>query len=329
MRGARAALRRLGLGRLLYHAWHRPLGWIGSVLRDSPMVRYRAARGRAAMREAAHGLPAPRYAEGPPLAVHFLTGIRFIEQTAFCLWSLAMVAEEPWHFALVDDGSLESSAEWPRWRATLDRIAPARWSLVTHAEAHAAVAHMLPPAKFPVIHERRAAYPNIRKLLDVHAAAPGRRLVLDSDMLFFARPAEIVEWLRGSGPMLLMRDVETSYGHAVAVLSELAGAPVEERLNVGVTGLETGAIDWPQLEAWWAALIARDGTSYFDEQALIAMLAARLRDCRVLPERPYLCLPRGEEIERPSAILQHYVADAKWPYFTRSWRVARERLRSA
>lgn len=326
---ARRALRRLGLGRLLYLAWHRPLGWLGAVIRDNPMVRFRAARGRAAMREAAHALPAPRYAEGAPLRVHFLTGIRFIEQTTFCLWSLAMVAEEPWHFALVDDGSLEASSQWPRWRATLDRIAPGRWSLVPRAEADAAVDRMFPRERFPVIHERRASYPNIRKLLDIHAVASGRRLVLDSDMLFFARPAEIIAWLRGEGPMLLMRDVETSYGHSIPVLSELAGAPVEERLNVGVTGLESDAIDWAQLEAWWAALIARDGASYFDEQALIAMLAALLRTYTVLPESAYLCLPRGEEIERPAAILQHYVASAKWPYFARSWRVARERLRSA
>ena len=51
---------------------------------------------------------------------------------------------------------------------------------------------------------------------------------------------------------------------------------------VGLCGLRSDTLDWAELEAWTAELQALEKTSYYLEQALVAMLAAR-QPCAVAP----------------------------------------------
>ena len=60
------------------------------------------------------------------------------------------------------------------------------------------------------------------------------------------------------------------------------------------------------------------GPSYYDEQALVALVLARAQHT-VLPME-YLCLPDVEEIRNPSAVAHHYVAKAKQGYFQEAWK---------
>jgi len=177
-----------------------------------------------------------------------------------------------------------------------------------------------------VLRERRAHYPNLRKLTDVHAGAHGWRLVLDSDMLFFRRPDFLLAWLAAPDRPLHMVDVQDSYGYSRARLESLAGAPLPLRLNVGLCGLRSDALDWEKLEFWCRRLIEAEGTSYYLEQALVAMLLAG-RDCAVAPAGDYLLLPPEDECRAPRAVMHHYVAQSKRGYFRHAWRVASQRLK--
>jgi hypothetical protein len=264
---------------------------------------------------AGHLEPVRPAADAPVVEIHFLTGRHFWHQTAFCAWSLARASGVEVAPVLYDDGTLSP-----------EDIARVQWALpltraVGVAEIEARVDACLPRTRFPHLRARRDIYPNLRKLLDVHAGQRGWKLVLDSDMLFFRRPDQLLAWLAAPDRPCHMVDVETSYGYPIEFLSRQCGRSVAERVNVGATGLRSEAIDWDALEAWTREQNETHGPSYYQEQALIAQLMAG-QECTVLAERDYWVLPPDDEIERPQAVLHHYVASSKPGYFWHGWRNA-------
>jgi hypothetical protein len=307
-------LRSLGLGRLALHLYHRPVNRVRDSLRNGgPWEERRTEAGRREMEAAARTLPALPAGAGAPVELHLLTGRRFWYQTAFCLWSFARHAGRPLAPVIYDDGTLTAEYQQP-----LARLFPAM-RFVAQAEILARLDTHLPAAKFPVLRERWRNYPNIRKLTDVHAGHTGWKLVIDSDLLFFHRPAFMLDWLDQPDRPLHAVDSETSYGYTRPLLDSLARAPLADLVNVGLTGLQGSGIDWEKLEHWTATLHAREGTSYYLEQALIAMLVAG-RACAVAPAADYLTLPRPPEAHDCRAVMHHYVAQSKRWYFQHNWR---------
>lgn len=301
-------------GKALYHSWHRPIGYLRSVLAaGGPLEVWRTARGHAAMKAAAATLPALPAVGGTPVELHLLTGRRFWDQAAFCLWTFARHAQRPLAPVIYDDGSLTDE-----YHAPLARLFPAA-RFVPQSEIVARLDAHLPATKFPALRDRWLRYPNIRKLIDPHVGRTGWKLVLDSDLLFFRRPEFLLTWLAAPDRPLHAVDCETCYGYPRALLDELAPAPVADLVNVGLTGLHSAEIDWEKLERWTATLHARAGTSYYLEQALVAMLVAG-RDCAIAPAADYVTCPRPPEADRCAAVMHHYVANSKPWYFRHNWR---------
>ncbi len=309
-------VRQLGLGRAAYLLWHVPCGKIADSWRaGGPLQQWQTARGRAAMEAAAYQLPALPSFAGSPVELHLLTGRRFWYQTAFCLWTFAHRSGRPLAPVIYDDGSLAAP-----WRGELQRLFPAarfidRAAAVSRLDAH------LPVDRFPHLRERWLNYPNIRKLIDPHLGSNGWKLVIDSDLLFFRRPDFLLSWSDAPDRPLHAVDCETSYGYSRNLMEKLAGCPIADLVNVGLTGLKSDELDWDRLEAWTASLHAAERTSYYLEQALIAMLVAG-RSCRVAPAADYVTLPRPPETERPTGVMHHYVAGSKRHYFRTCWRLA-------
>jgi hypothetical protein len=293
-------------GQFLLKFYHTPLNRLRDSLRNGgPWEERRTELGRAEMEAAARTLPPLPAGAGAPLEVHLLTGRRFWYQTAFCLWTLARHAGRPLRPVIYDDGTLTAE-----WQAPLARLFPAI-RFVAQTETIARLDAHLPAAKFPHLRERWLNYPNIRKLTDPHAGHGGWKLVLDSDLLFFRQPDALISWV----------DCETSYGYSRPLMNELAGAPVAELVNVGLTGLNGSELDWPRLEHWCRTLIERERASYYLEQALIAMLVAG-RACTIAPAADYVTLPVPPEAQGCRAVMHHYVANSKRWYFQTNWRRA-------
>jgi hypothetical protein len=177
---------------------------------------------------------------------------------------------------------------------------------------------------------------NIRKLTDMHLGSTEWKLVLDSDMLFFRRPDALLAWidaafrpLDASNPshrvfeprICLMTDIQESYGYSRPLLEELCGATIPAKLNVGICGLRGGDIDWDQIEHWCRCLIEREGTCYYLEQALVAMLAAR-NGATIMPVEDYITFPTARQVDTVAGALQHYVSDSKPSYFGKAWKLA-------
>ncbi len=121
-----------------------------------------------------------------------------------------------------------------------------------------------------------------------------------------------------------MVDTETSYGYPLEFLAEQCGRTIAERVNVGITGLQSDSIPWGELERWTAEQNVRFGPHYYQEQALIAQLVAGTSPC-VVDAEEYKVLPNEGEIRSPVAVLHHYVADSKPGYFRYGWKNALQR----
>jgi hypothetical protein len=306
---------RLGLGRLWLRLYHEPVGKFLSILRQGgPLAMRETETQRRAMEAAAATLPPlPAPANGTPLCLHLLTGRRFWYQTAFCLHSLARAAGEPVRAEIYDDGSLDAGIA-----DRLLRLGPAI-RIHPQGDIIARLDRCLPASRFPVLRERWINYPNIRKLTDIHAGRDNWKLVIDSDLLFFRRPDCLLNWMHAPDRPLHAVDCMESYGYSRPLMARLAGAPIPPLVNVGLCGLHSGALDWEELEAWCAELIARERTSYYLEQALVAMLAAR-QPCAIAPAADYITMPGKREVLAPAAVMHHYVAESKRWYFRHAWR---------
>ena len=302
------------LGRIAYRGWYQPLAACRQSWREGgPIAQWITRRGRRQMLAAVDALPPLDAAPGDAPEVSFLTGRRFWYQTAFCFWSLARQAGRPIRAAFADDGSLDG-----RLREACLRLFPGS-AIASLEEIEARLDEHLPESRFPTLRARRREYPNLRKLTDVHAGRHGWRLVLDSDMLFFRRPDLLLAWLAAPDRPLHMIDVHDAYGYPPALLESLAGAPVPHRLNVGICGLNSDEIDWARLEFWCRRLQEAAGTSYYQEQALVALMLTG-RACRIAPAADYRLMPADAEARRPSAIMHHYVDLSKRGYFRHAWR---------
>lgn len=310
----RELARRFGLGRLAYLAWHRPRAALARSRRaGGPWHQWLDHRGETAMRRAAAQLPPRHDTRHVAAEVWFLTGRRFWHQTAFCAWSLLQHSDDGVRPGFIDDGSFDDTLI-----AEAQRLFPG--SLVRRAaECGSLLDTALPVAQFPALRSQRRTYLHLRKLTDAHVGHRGYRVVLDSDMLFFRRPDALLAWLAAPDRPVHMLDVHDAYGYPAATLVALAGRAVPPHVNVGVCGLASDSLDWPRLESWTAELLARHGTSYYLEQALVALLLAATPALR-LPPPDYRLLPDAAECRSPSAALHHYVDLSKRGYFRHAWK---------
>lgn len=310
----RSLSRRLQLGRILYLVYYRPWGEIQRRQRWGIVNSFLADWGQQQMKRAALTLPPIGVEPNANLIdIYFLSGEKFWYQTAFCAYSLMQQSSLPWRPHIYDDGTLKV------WQAAeLQRIFP-HAEIAAIADIEARVEANLPVARFPSLRERRANYPNLKKLIDIHVGTSGWKLVLDSDLLFFREPTFLSTWARSPQHPCHLVDVISAYGYSLDLMSELAGAPIPQRLNVGICGLNSDELDWEKIEFWCRTTIAREGTSYYQEQALIAMLMAG-RDRAIAPEREYIVMPEREEVMQPQAVMHHYVDLSKPWYFRYGWK---------
>jgi hypothetical protein len=307
--------RRAGLGRLAYKLWHEPRAALARSRREGgPLEQWRDARGRDAMVAAAAHLPPTPPADPTSTPVCFLTGRRFWYQTAFCCWTLQRHAGRALQPVFIDDGTFDADLRRECQRLFPGCVIQGADDIDRHLDQR------LPAARYPALRGQRRSYIHLRKLTDAHAGLAGWRVVLDSDMLFFRRPDFLLDWMAQPDRPIHMLDVQDSYGYPRATLEELAGGPVPSQLNVGICGLRSDAIDWELLEHWCAELLRRHGTSYYLEQALVALWMSRGPERCVLPAADYALMPGEAECRSPTAAMHHYVDLSKRGYFRHAWR---------
>ncbi|HYP17250.1 MAG TPA: hypothetical protein VEQ65_08560 [Opitutus sp.] len=254
----------------------------------------------------------------PQLPLHLLIGARYLPEACLVTHSLtwaAGVAVVP-HF--YDDGTL-TDADCALLRSKLPL---ARFTRIQEIDSR--LAAELPEDRFPCLRRLRPAYPHIRKLTDIHLFPGDWKLVSDADVLFFARPAQLMAALQAPYACHMV-DIAPAYGFPLPALEALAGTPMHPQVNVGLYHMPSSRIDWEFVEHCAATLLGTYGFSYYLEQALTAILLARF-GARPLDER-YVVYPDRKTAMSQQAAALHYVDASRDYYYEFGWRqtVARGR----
>lgn len=307
-------LRKLKLGRVWYLVRHRPVEVWHNVQRQGGPAAYLALRnGQRRLRVAAAEVARPALPLTRTMRCNVLTGARFWDQTVACLVTLQRQIGACLPIRILDDGSLTREQA-----ARLSALSPSV-EIQFEAQAKERMADLLPAARFPTLHRLWREYKHIRKLTDAHLGRSDLNLVLDSDMLFHRRPEALINYLLAPSGALVMRDCMESYGYPRSVLEGLIDRPLPAEINVGLVAMNSGAINWQNVEHWAGELISRHGGSYFLEQALIALLLSEM-DLTVLDRSDYRVIPEADPACERQAALVHYVHASKRQYFDRDWR---------
>lgn len=245
--------------------------------------------------------------------IYFLTGKKYLYQTLFCIQSLVKVTDKKFRFTLIDDGTFDEEIT-----TKITQLLP-HADIITAAIINKNLYKVLPENEFPILHQKRKEYPHIKKLTDIHTIPGTWKLVLDSDMLFWNEPKQIIHWLNNPSAPLHMTDCERSYGYSEDLMEKLKGHKIPDLINVGVLGLNSEAINWHDLEHWISVLEKEEGKTYYLEQALSAMLIADLQ-AEALDNADYKVNPTKDDALNNVGALHHYVDLSKEWYFKFAWK---------
>ena len=162
----------------------------------------------------------------------------------------------------------------------------------------------------------------MRKLLDLKINARGPSLYLDSDMLFFAPPDELMAWMETPTETLHMAETGNSaYVDDATALDALWATTLPRGVNSGLVAMNDDNVDWAELETAAARLGPERLTHKWAEQTLFAWLLGRLGARPIHPARYLVCSSRAD-LKEPAPPLRHYVHKSKYPYVAGEWRRA-------
>ncbi|MDQ0640909.1 hypothetical protein QF042_004474 [Pedobacter sp. W3I1] len=302
------------LQKLINHVYRYPKSNWKNIQRFGGLYSYyKMLKGKKEMIRSSHFLPEIiSYPNGLP--IYFLTGKNYLYQTLFCAHSLVKNSQQKFRFILIDDGSFDE------YLINEIKQQMPNVELILNDEIELNLYKVLPKAKYPYLHYKRKVYPHIKKLTDIHTLSPDTyKLVLDSDMLFWSNPTEMITWLQDPKDCTYMLDTVESYGFDKQLMKSLCGQDIPTLLNVGIFGIDSNIINWDDLEIWSKTLEEKQSPSYFLEQALSAMLVAG-KNHIVLNKAEYVVNPEGSNPNLNEVKLHHYVDISKKYYFNTAWK---------
>ena len=250
------------------------------------------------------------------MPIYFLTGRRFWQQTLFCAHSFVRQSGLGAEFRFVSDGTMDDEIA-----QRLTRLFPAA-RVLSHAELDEKLAAALPPARFPTLHAHRRRFVLLRKLTDTLAGERGYRLFLDSDMVFWRRPDEMLARLARAEPFYMADLGDDGYTLPRSVLQEKLGITPAPGVNSGVVAVRPEDVDWDLLERACALLLAEGRDQRLLEQTLWAIVLGA-QNGRPLPAADYRLVidPPAcrEAIAAGRPALLHYAWHARLVYAASEW----------
>jgi hypothetical protein len=249
------------------------------------------------------------------LEVSYLTGAKYWHQTIFCAYSLAKILNGRIKVNIYSDGTLSDMQG-----QYIKRALP-NTQLITSEEISKLINERLPEKVFPLLRSLREQNPFLRKLIDMRI---NKRYIiqLDSDMLFFNRPDELIEAYRTDNNYFMQDTIPaSSYVLPEDIISKKLNIPIHEKINSGILAYDSGKIDWHFVEQTCAYLVQTVQSVHLPtlEQTMNAIIISQLNGAPLKPTYHILYDSDVREIH-PSDIVRHYIFKAKLPYFTSEWK---------
>lgn len=236
------------------------------------------------------------------VSVHMLVSSRTWDAGLLAAVSLERHSGKSWQFFFHDDGTLDEKIA----ERILRRFPDAR--VVRRQEADGKARAFL--AAHPKCLEHRARHNLFLKFFDFAAWAPANRfLVLDSDVIFFRRPAEILDWVEsGSGDYRYNEDTKEKYCIPRDYLEQGLGLTMWPRFNSGLVLVPKQAINLDLAETLLGKFETTAHHPQFFEQTLYALMGSAWGRGGALP--PTYEINWGY-FRRPGAACRHYVGAFK------------------
>jgi len=144
-------------------------------------------------------------------------------------------------------------------------------TIVTQADADERITSYLRSRELFRCLDFRLASHMGRKLLDYFVFSEAERVIsLDSDVLFFRRPSELIDCPNGARRNLFNRDCDYWYCLDLDGMEATFGVRPVPRINSGVSSIWRDSLDLDQIEAWLAEPVIHE-VPWLTEQTLHAL----------------------------------------------------------
>jgi hypothetical protein len=250
-------------GKVLFKAyWH--------TLHRAYQISYETPRRKALAAKVAELPPSPAVDGDVTLSVHMLICSSHVTMATCTAKAANLAFEQPLPWVFHDDGSLlDEDVEH------LSTHFPGT-TVVRRADADRRAAEELDA--YPMIRAYRQEQVMALKLVDVRLWAAGDRIAyIDSDILFFRRPAFFIDELsKPYGKNYFNRDIASGYVQSEDDIEARVGIRPLPRANAGLWIMNAEALDLDVIEEWLShAGFAENLFDYRLEQTFISMLARR------------------------------------------------------
>jgi hypothetical protein len=252
-------------------------------------------------------LLAPKILQAPPQSIpevadfeiHMVTCARDFECMLWAVRSFYFHSGSMAALTVHDDGTLTP------WHAeTLTRLFPGS-RLISRAQSDREVGRYL--ARYPNCQAIRQRDLYMIKVFDLPYYTRAKRLILlDSDVLFFAKPVDLIT---PTAEAVFNSDIWTSYACSTEELKARFGITVAEKINIGVGAINRDCFDLDAVEN----LLADDKlrtAPYIVDQTIFAILASQ-KGVRLLGPEYTISLSRG----LTNVISKHYTRLVRHLFF--------------
>jgi hypothetical protein len=241
------------------------------------------------------------------VSVHVLTSEKDWRLAAWSLASFLHYTEIAWPVIIHDDGTLSEEAI----KVLGELFESCR--IITRAESDAEVSRALVP--FPFCLDYRNTHPLGLKVFDMaHYARSERFIVLDSDVLFFRRPQDIIGW--ATAPLAkdcwFNEDAQENSLLTASEAREELNVKLWSRVNTGLCLLYRAAMEPDFCDRALALTSILRGHMWRVEQTLFALCASRQGKGGLLPKTYEVSLERNAGKDVTS---RHYVAAVRDRFF--------------
>jgi len=182
-------------------------------------------------------------------------------------------------------------------------------TLVSQEEAERVVSPLLESRGLHNLLSQRTRNVFVRKMVDCYLLAQSPKvLIIDSDVLFFKRPAHLLDTALVEQDALFMRDCSYCYTAPLPVIERLVGRPIVANLNAGVGLIRREALDLQKIENCLQHAELTGGDPTFLEQTLYAvgLCASRVS---YLPSHYVLSMEQSTDFQR--TVARHYAGDSR------------------
>ncbi|MDH4470218.1 MAG: hypothetical protein QE493_04515 [Verrucomicrobiae bacterium] len=215
--------------------------------------------------------------QNPDISVHLLVSSKTWHAGLLAAVSFEFFTERRWNIFIHEDGSVEEK-ERRRIEAVLPGV-----HFISREESEARVQQAL--ANYPACWAHRSKHNLFLKFFDIPVFALGERFIfLDSDVLFYRKPEEILDWADGeSEDFFYNEDTKEKYCIPREEIEQKMGVNLWPRFNSGLMLVPKKALS---LELAEQLLITFETTAHhpqFFEQTLYALMASHWNHGGALP----------------------------------------------